>query len=196
MPSLHHIVCLSPLAGLRWVRGTDKEEIVKLPRDLYYDIIIRPPWPIQISLQHTEQLALLAHYNIPVPLTWVVSGWASCVKWHCQCVGLMVIPDFDTKPAAVGAHRKRSFGNAQCIDFLWLGEINYWKKIPWVLLLLVLLIQCEKGELLQLMGRIHNSRYGVSCHVWKILFRQANTDDSQPQKALHRTEGVDILLDY
>lgn len=145
MPSLHHIVCLSPLAGLRWVRGTDKEEIVKLPRDLDYDIIIRPPWPIQISLRHTEQLALLAHYYIPVPLTWVVSGWASCVKWLCQCVGLMVIPDFDTKPAAVGAHRKRSFGNAQCIDFLWLGEINYWKKIPWVLLLLVLLTMCKRG---------------------------------------------------
>lgn len=55
----------------------------------------------------------------------------------------MMIPDFDTKPEAEGAHRKRSFGNAQCIDFLWLGEINYRKKIPWVLLLLVLL--CKRG---------------------------------------------------
>lgn len=91
---------------------------------------------------HIEQWALLPHYAI-VPLTWVVSGWASCVKWHCQCVGLMMIPDFDTKPAAEGAHRKRSFGNAQCIDFWWLGEINYRKKIPWVLLLLVLL--CKRG---------------------------------------------------
>lgn len=95
------------------------------------------------SYTHSEQLALLPHYAI-VPLTWVVSGWASCVKWHCQCVGLMMIPDFDTKPAAEGAHRKRSFGNAQCIDFLWLGEINYRKKIPWVLLLLVLLL-CKRG---------------------------------------------------
>lgn len=94
------------------------------------------------SYTNSEQWALLPHYAI-VPLTWVVSGWASCVKWHCQCVGLMMIPDFDTKPAAEGAHRKRSFGNAQCIDFWWLGEINYRKKIRWVLLLLVLL--CKRG---------------------------------------------------